>query len=104
MPTYLYECPIHGEFEEEHSILIKLEFCPKCKEEGNINMKIERLINCTSKGVVELYGQELVSKLKNDAKQIQKDAAKNEHIYSNLLGEKKYQDLQTKIDRQKRNH
>lgn len=32
MPTYLYECPVHGEFEHQHSINDKLEDCPACKE------------------------------------------------------------------------
>lgn len=46
MTTYLYECPIHGEFEYEHSMKEKLEDCPKCKEE-NIDPpnKVTRLIN-----------------------------------------------------------
>jgi putative FmdB family regulatory protein len=30
MPTYLYECPICGEFEHEHSITEQLETCPRC--------------------------------------------------------------------------
>ena len=30
MPTYLYECPVHGEFEHQHSIKEELEFCPHC--------------------------------------------------------------------------
>jgi hypothetical protein len=34
MPTYLYKCEKHEEFEYEHSIKEILEFCPKCKEEG----------------------------------------------------------------------
>lgn len=33
MPTYLYECPIHGEFEHQHSINEELKFCPKCQDE-----------------------------------------------------------------------
>lgn len=102
MPTYLYKCPTHGEFEEEHSIRIKLEFCPKCEAEGNPEVKIERLINCVSRGVVELQGNELIEKLKSDAQQIKKDAAKSEKVYSNLLGESKYHDLQTRMDRRKR--
>lgn len=102
MPEYLYKCLIHGEFEEEHSIKIKLEFCPKCKNENDIDTKIERLINCVSKGVVELTGQELINKLKQDAKNLQKDAANSEKIYSNLLGESNYQSLQNKLDQRKR--
>ena len=34
MPTYLYECPTHGEFEYQHSIIEELEFCPTCEEES----------------------------------------------------------------------
>jgi hypothetical protein len=34
MPTYLYSCPIHGEFEREHSIKEELEFCPICEKEA----------------------------------------------------------------------
>ena len=34
MPTYLYECPVHGEFEHQHSIKEELEYCPKCEEEA----------------------------------------------------------------------
>ena len=46
MPTYLYFCPDHGEFEEFHSIKEKLEECPICKEEGkNPPCKVVRLIS-----------------------------------------------------------
>ena len=45
MPTYLYRCEIHEEFEESHSILEKLEYCPKCIEEGiDPPKKVIRLI------------------------------------------------------------
>jgi len=44
MPTYLYECPIHGEFESEHSIMEKLEHCPKCETEHLLPQKVKRLI------------------------------------------------------------
>lgn len=50
MPTYLYFCPTHQEFEFVHSINDKLEECPKCKEEGK-NNPIVRLIN-TQNGFV----------------------------------------------------
>ncbi len=45
MPTYLYKCEIHGEFEESHSIKEELTECPLCKEE-NIDPpnKVTRLI------------------------------------------------------------
>lgn len=45
MPTYLYECSIHGEFEHQHSINDQLEFCPRCKEETPpVETKVKRLI------------------------------------------------------------
>ena len=45
MPTYLYECPEHGEFEHQHSIKDELEFCPKCQEENYPTPhKVKRLI------------------------------------------------------------
>ncbi len=101
MPTYEYECPTHGEFEETHSIKVKLEHCPKCKEEGK-EQAIKRLISLGGKGVVELSGQDLINKIKGDVGQLKKDAAKSDKIYANLLGESKYHDLQTKLDRRKR--
>jgi len=100
MSTFLYLCPIHNEFEEEHSIKIKLELCPHCQLEGK-ETSIKRLINFQGGGVVELYGQDLVDKVKADASKLKRDAAKNEKIYSNLLGESRYNDLQSRIDKQK---
>lgn len=45
MPTYLYECPVHGEFEHQHSINDSLEFCPRCQEEKSASpQKVKRLI------------------------------------------------------------
>jgi putative FmdB family regulatory protein len=44
MPTYLYECPVHGEFEHQHSIKEELEECPKCREENKPPQKVKRLI------------------------------------------------------------
>lgn len=101
MPTYEYECPNHGIFEEYHSISIKLEYCPQCKEAVK-EQEIKRLISLGSKGVVELTGQDLVDKCKADAQVLKKDAAAKEKVYANLLGEQKYQDLQVRLDKQKR--
>lgn len=44
MPTYLYKCSTHDEFECEHSIKEKNEECPKCKEEGIKTSTVTRLI------------------------------------------------------------
>jgi putative FmdB family regulatory protein len=65
MPTYLYECPICGEFEHEHSIKENLEFCPKCelKAEGDLTIngrrtfqKVKRLIASGGSFVLEGSG------------------------------------------------
>ncbi len=101
MPTYLYTCPIHKEFEEYHSMSIKLEFCPLCEKE-NIKSEVKRLINSTTKGVVELTGQDIVDKVKADANQLKKDMSKSEKVYSNMLGPDRYRTMQTKIDKNKR--
>ena len=34
MPNYLYECPIHGEFEWSHSIKDQLNTCPLCEDDS----------------------------------------------------------------------
>jgi len=45
MPTYLYKCEIHGEFEKSHSIKELITECPLCKDEGiNPPQKVTRLI------------------------------------------------------------
>lgn len=46
MPTYLYECPIHGEFEHQHSISEQLDECPTCIQENKSTPeKVKRLIS-----------------------------------------------------------
>lgn len=45
MPTYIYECEEHGEFEESHSITTQLEDCPFCKKDGKDSKRIKRLIS-----------------------------------------------------------
>lgn len=102
MPTYLYECPIHKEFEEFHSMSKTIEYCPKCEEEKLEPQKVKRLINCSSKGKVELYGDDLVTRVKEDAQKMNKDIHSKEREYANILGPEKYNQMQTRLDRQKR--
>jgi len=102
MPTYLYACCEHGEFEEMHSITIVLEHCPKCKEEGK-ETPVKRLIASATPGTMELTGQELSDKVKSDIKQLKKDMHKSEALYANMLGNDKYEKMQQKIDYRKRN-
>ncbi len=54
MPTYLYECPIHGEFEHQHSINEELKFCPKCQDEcAHLDLsKEERRAPCQVKKLI----------------------------------------------------
>lgn len=101
MPTYEHRCnnkECNNEWEDVYSIAKDPpKTCPKCNQET-----AERVISLGGKGVVELVGQELVDKLKSDAQVLKRNAAKNEKVYANLLGETKYQDLQTRMDKQKR--
>jgi hypothetical protein len=106
MPTYVYSCEHHGEFEEFHSITIKLEFCPKCKAEGKEecdDTRVKRLVSGGSgRGIVELAGQDLVDSVKVDVQKLKRDMTKDEKLFSNLLGESKYQQMQTNYDKSKR--
>lgn len=99
MPTYEHLCTsCQHEWEDSYSIKADPpKECPSCKAET-----VTRLISLGGKGVVELTGQDLVDKVKADAQQLKKDAASKEKIYANLLGEDRYQALQTKMDKQRR--
>jgi hypothetical protein len=101
MPTYEHICineSCKHEWEDNYSIkLDPPKICPKCGLET-----AKRLISLGGKGVVELCGQDLIDKLKSDSKQLKKDMHKSDKIYANMLGESKYHDLQTRLDRRKR--
>jgi hypothetical protein len=105
MPTYLYLCETkHCEFEEEHSIKITLEYCPKCEEEGLGQQKLKPLIyGGSGRGIVELYGDELISKCKEDARKIKDEASKDAKKYASIIGEDRYHQIQTQMDRQSKN-
>ena len=99
MPTYEHRCDTcQHEWEADYSIKADPpKQCPKCEAET-----VTRLISGGPRGIVELYGQDLVDKIKADAKKMKADAAGNEKVYANLLGEDRYQGLQQRIDNQKR--
>jgi len=99
MPTYEHLCnTCKHEWEDTYSIKVDPpKVCPQCQAET-----VTRLISLSGKGVVELTGQELIDKIKSDANNLKKEAAQKEKVYANLLGEQKYHDLQTRIDRSKR--
>ena|SRR6266699_2973600 len=102
MPEYDHKCQ-NEECKHEWSDTYSIKqdpptTCPQCKQET-----AKRLISGGSgRGIVELSGQDLVNKVKADAQQLKRDAAKDERKYANLLGESKYQDLQVRMDRQRR--
>ncbi len=103
MPTYIYECPKHGEFEEFHSITIKLETCPLCQKEGLAPQAIKRLISGGSgRGIVELTGHEKDAKFKEDVQKLKKEMHSSEKVYSNMVGDTKYQAAQQRIDNTKK--
>lgn len=56
MPTYTYQCPIHQQFEVEHSIKDQLLECPKCQEEGLTVQPIVRLISAGSSFILNGSG------------------------------------------------
>lgn len=103
MPTYEFRHDLEDckhEWEEFLSITAPNPIkCPKCEAEGNITKLIS---GGSGRGNVELYGQELVDKLKGDARKIQQDASQKEKVYANLLGDDKYHALQTRLDNQKK--
>jgi hypothetical protein len=104
MPTYEFLHDIEGckhEWEEFRSITASdPTHCPVCGAEGNI---VHLISGGSGKGIVELTGHELTSKVKEDVRKLKSDAAQNESTYANLLGEGRYQQLQTQMDRNKRN-
>jgi putative FmdB family regulatory protein len=101
MPCYEHSCKnsdCNHEWEDEYSIKDDPpEYCPKCGQKT-----AQRLISLGGKGIVELTGRDLVDKIKADAQTLKRDAAKDAKIYSNLMGENKYNDLQTRMDRRRR--
>lgn len=104
MPTYEYFCAVNDiEFEEYHSIAIVIEECPICKEKQLESHKPKRLISGGSgKGVVKLSGNELTAKIKTDTAALKKQVYGNVNQYASVLGEDKYQKIQTQLDKNKR--
>lgn len=101
MPDYEHICTneeCKHEWEDTYSINKEPpKECPKCHKQT-----AKRVISLNSKGIVELSGQELVNKVKSDARELSRNAAKKEKVYANLLGEDKYHQMQTSMDRRKR--
>lgn len=104
MPTYEFKHSIKEcNHEWELELSIKAEDpkeCPQCKQQGNIT----RLISGGSgRGIVELTGQELRAKIKEDGRKFSQEVYSSESKYANVIGESKYQQIQQGLDRGKRN-
>jgi putative FmdB family regulatory protein len=103
MPTYEF---LHRDCQNEWELELSIKapdptHCPKCNGEENI---VRLISGGSGKGIVELVGQDLVDKVKADTQQLKRDMYSSEKVYSNVLGESKYQALQQRLDKQKRDH
>jgi len=102
MPTYNHICnseECQHEFEDFYSITKDPPTtCPKCNKETVVRV----ISDNSSRGIVELTGQEYKDKVMADASKLKKDAQKSERVYSNLLGETKYEALTKQLDKNKK--
>lgn len=101
MPTYEYLCEVNNvEFEKFHSIKTELEECPICGEQKKDQHKPKRLISGGSgKGTVVLTGHELMAKTKEDTQKLKQEVYSDSKKYANIVGEERYHNIQTKMDR-----
>lgn len=102
MPEYEHSCQnetCYHEWCETYSIKADPpKLCPKCGQET-----AKRVISGGSgRGIVELTGNDLTDKVKADVAQMKRDLPTNERMYSNMVGENRYQELQTSLDKGKR--
>jgi putative FmdB family regulatory protein len=88
MPTYEYLCDsCETEWEDICSWKDPVpDVCPECGEAGSVR----KLISLPSLGIVELTGHELKAKLRSDGQKMMREAATNENLCANLVGESKY--------------
>ena len=96
MPTYVYLCEKNDiEFEEYHSIMIKLESCPVCEIKKLEQHVPKRLISGGSgRGIVTLSGQDIITKAKQDVHSMRQRANTDEKFLANIVGETKYHNNQ----------
>lgn len=100
MPSYLYFCEVNNEeFETEHSIKVVANECEVCKNKGLENHIPKRLIYGSTLGKMEYTGNELVEKTKEETAKFKKEVYSNPKQYANIIGEEKYHQIQTKMDR-----
>jgi hypothetical protein len=93
MPTYIYECEINNiEFEDFHSITTELEKCPICEKNNMKEHKPKRLIaGGSGRGIVNLSGNELIAKTKQEVKEMKQRAGSDEKFLANVVGENRYE-------------
>jgi hypothetical protein len=103
MPTYEF---LHSKEDCKHEWELEMsikapdpEECPQCHAKGDI---IRLISGGSGKGKVVLTGNELADKVKADAQQLKRDAASDPKVYANLIGEEKYHNIQTQMDRRRR--
>lgn len=103
MPTYEFRCDSNNCNHEWEEILHMSdpdpEECPKCHAKGNI---VRLISGGSGRGIVQLEGDELVAKVKADAQKLKEEAHRDERVYANLIGDARYEQIQTKLDKQKR--
>ena len=102
MPTYCHICTNNEcsfEWEDEYSIKADPPtLCPKCNQET-----AKRLIfGGSGRGIVELTGSDLAAHIKTDGARLRRKAYGSESMYANIVGESKFQQIQTEMDRYKR--
>lgn len=95
MPSYLYVCnnvDCVGEFEEFHSISIKLEECPHCEAAGRGSQPLKRLINGggSGKGIVEKSHAEFMESLPGEVSKINQRASRDQQFLANFIGESRF--------------
>ena len=88
MPTYPHICnECQYEWEQVYSMKVAPpDTCPNCGYVG----KVERLIGMGAGGRVELTGNELKEKVKEDSKTFAREVMSNEKMLANFVGEQKY--------------
>lgn len=102
MPHYEHFCrneDCKHEWEDYYSITADPpKVCPKCNQET-----AQRAISGGSgKGIVELTGHEYAAKIKADAQKLKQEAIRNPEVMANLVGESKFNQIQTHKDRNRR--